>query len=804
FDALHLCQQRCKQAQPVLTTTAAPYPHDKTHVEDPDLDLQEICRQPAEVGNCRASIPSWYYDESQGRCIGFSYGGCGGNANRFQSVELCERQCGRYRAQDVCNMEKDPGPCEESFRKWYHDPYERRCKTFLYSGCEGNGNRFSSEQECETECIYHDTILPSGNNTDEAKTMICELEADPGSCLDGFKRWHFSKKHGSCVAFVYGGCSGNQNRFKKFNTCTTFCAAAIEKYRRSSWTTESDQQVTSPESITLDDYLCREDVIACQLLQCPYGVKKRVNYNDCEVCSCYDPCDEMRCYEGTQCAVDLIPLSENSVETTVQAVCREIEKEGECPSVSGRTSQCENDCENDAGCPGDQKCCYNGCGNSCLPPAQVEPAYTRPPYQTTTVQVSGTPPKIVAIDPQTSAEENDVVSLRCVARGVPTPEVTWYRGNYKVDIEGGGSRFRLLSDGSLQIVNIERGDMGEYRCRATNILGIDEKSTNFSVDDPKERPPQVVPWNPEKPVVTLGGRTVLYCRSVGWPRPSIHWWREDAMVPLSSEQFEVYRDGSLGIRVVSLRTLGPYTCQAYNGRGRAVSQTLILRALGPVFNTPISDLSFLKYIVEPPRAPSTTSPPPPTTPPTEFPAFLPGERPYWPEGVKSPSPIKTTTALQTTPVYIVPLRAVIRLNTTEYTPHSTIRIPCEVRGYPTPVLTWYYGDETIAVSEKYNIEDDRTLVIYDAEDKDSGRYKCQVQNQFGIADSTTFITVRGVYVHPSCTDNPFFANCKLIVRAKYCTNQYYARFCCRSCTLAGQLPSQGPHLESWRGNKKRK
>ena len=52
----------------------------------------------------------------------------------------------------------------------------------------------------------------------------------------------------------------------------------------------------------------------------------------------------------------------------------------------------------------------------------------------------------------------------------------------------------------------------------------------------------------------------------------------------------------------------------------------------------------------------------------------------------------------------------------------------------------------------------------------------------------------GVYLHPNCTDNPFFANCRLIIKARYCTNKYYARFCCKSCTLAGQLPTTGPHL----------
>ena len=45
------------------------------------------------------SSVSRYYNAQQRRCVGFSYGGCEGNANRFPSVEMCERQCGRYREQ---------------------------------------------------------------------------------------------------------------------------------------------------------------------------------------------------------------------------------------------------------------------------------------------------------------------------------------------------------------------------------------------------------------------------------------------------------------------------------------------------------------------------------------------------------------------------------------------------------------------------------------------------------------------------------------------------------------------------------
>lgn len=36
-------------------------------------------------------IISWYHDS--GECKKFIFGGCGGNANRFESIEECEKFC---------------------------------------------------------------------------------------------------------------------------------------------------------------------------------------------------------------------------------------------------------------------------------------------------------------------------------------------------------------------------------------------------------------------------------------------------------------------------------------------------------------------------------------------------------------------------------------------------------------------------------------------------------------------------------------------------------------------------------------
>lgn len=47
---------------------------------------EDICQLEKAKGNCYASILSFYFDVNSNRCQPFLYGGCGGNANRFEYV----------------------------------------------------------------------------------------------------------------------------------------------------------------------------------------------------------------------------------------------------------------------------------------------------------------------------------------------------------------------------------------------------------------------------------------------------------------------------------------------------------------------------------------------------------------------------------------------------------------------------------------------------------------------------------------------------------------------------------------------
>ena len=49
----------------------------------------QFCDQPAAQGPCRAAQRSWFFDATAGDCKPFLYGGCQGNANRFSTFDEC-------------------------------------------------------------------------------------------------------------------------------------------------------------------------------------------------------------------------------------------------------------------------------------------------------------------------------------------------------------------------------------------------------------------------------------------------------------------------------------------------------------------------------------------------------------------------------------------------------------------------------------------------------------------------------------------------------------------------------------------
>ena len=54
----------------------------------------DICSLPVDVGTtCSDLVDRYYYDYSDEECVYFTYGGCDGNANNFESLSLCQEEC---------------------------------------------------------------------------------------------------------------------------------------------------------------------------------------------------------------------------------------------------------------------------------------------------------------------------------------------------------------------------------------------------------------------------------------------------------------------------------------------------------------------------------------------------------------------------------------------------------------------------------------------------------------------------------------------------------------------------------------
>uniref|UniRef100_A0A8C0IYJ2 BPTI/Kunitz inhibitor domain-containing protein n=1 Tax=Chelonoidis abingdonii TaxID=106734 RepID=A0A8C0IYJ2_CHEAB len=105
----------------------------------------------------------WYYRVDTGSCNRFWYGGCGGNANRFNSEQDCirvshnpgfRRPMLKPLSYPSPPLDRDAGPCHSFALKWFFNKTQpARCTPFWYGGCEGNRNRFETQELCESTCL---------------------------------------------------------------------------------------------------------------------------------------------------------------------------------------------------------------------------------------------------------------------------------------------------------------------------------------------------------------------------------------------------------------------------------------------------------------------------------------------------------------------------------------------------------------------------------------------------------------------------------------------------------------------------
>uniref|UniRef100_A0A9J7X375 Serine peptidase inhibitor, Kunitz type 1 b n=1 Tax=Cyprinus carpio carpio TaxID=630221 RepID=A0A9J7X375_CYPCA len=66
-----------------------------------EVNKKAHCTDPPVVGPCRARFTRWYYDPLNKKCHSFTYGGCDGNKNNFETSDKCMDNCSGVSENDV-------------------------------------------------------------------------------------------------------------------------------------------------------------------------------------------------------------------------------------------------------------------------------------------------------------------------------------------------------------------------------------------------------------------------------------------------------------------------------------------------------------------------------------------------------------------------------------------------------------------------------------------------------------------------------------------------------------------------------
>ncbi|XP_041939869.1 LOW QUALITY PROTEIN: protein sidekick-2-like [Alosa sapidissima] len=184
-----------------------------------------------------------------------------------------------------------------------------------------------------------------------------------------------------------------------------------------------------------------------------------------------------------------------------------------------------------------------------------------------------------------TAEMEKVVDIPCQARGVPPPEIVWYKDAVPISPVK-YPRYRVLVGGSLQVNGLLPDDTGMFQCFARNSAGEVQTNTYLAVTSIAPN----ITAGPSDSTVIDGMSVILHCETSGAPRPAITWQKGERVLASGSVQlprFTLLESGSLLISPSHISDAGTYTCMASNSRGiDEASADLIVWARTRITNPP--------------------------------------------------------------------------------------------------------------------------------------------------------------------------------------------------------------------------
>ncbi|XP_004613828.2 protein turtle homolog A isoform X2 [Sorex araneus] len=367
-----------------------------------------------------------------------------------------------------------------------------------------------------------------------------------------------------------------------------------------------------------------------------------------------------------------------------------------------------------------------------------------------------TPPRVLEV------RELEPLTLHCVARGSPQPQVTWMLGGQDL---GQGQGHVQVQNGTLRIPQVRRGSAGAYTCRASSPEGSAAHTTQLLVLGP---PLIVVP--PENRTVNASRDVSLACRAEAYPANLTYSWFHDGTNVFHPSRLQarvrILVDGSLWLRAVQPEDGGRYTCVPSNGLPPPPSASAFLTVLYPAQVTAMPPETPL-----PIGMPGVIRCPARANPPLLFVSWtkdgqvlrldkFPGWSqdpegslvvmvgnedalgeysctPYNRLGTAGPSAI-TRVLLKAPPAFTErPLEEYFQEVGRE------LLIPCSARGDPPPAVTW----AKVGRGMQAHVDGNNSLILRPLTKEANGLWECSASNAVARVTVSTTIYVLGTSPH---------------------------------------------------------
>ncbi|XP_017761767.1 PREDICTED: spondin-1 isoform X2 [Eufriesea mexicana] len=131
-------------------------------------EAEKICNEPMKKGQCSGNILRAYFDKETGRCRFFSYSGCDGNRNNFQTERDCRKVCGSFQRElrtNTSTMTKNYKVSLSSVLS-YHIPAQEQRST---------KTKRAHHEKLEFKGIQPDSqVVESSDNTEDVDCLVSE------------------------------------------------------------------------------------------------------------------------------------------------------------------------------------------------------------------------------------------------------------------------------------------------------------------------------------------------------------------------------------------------------------------------------------------------------------------------------------------------------------------------------------------------------------------------------------------------------------------------------------------------------